>query len=165
MNLRRALIVAACLLPGAGTGIAAAQFQPPPQPQQEPPCVANFGKLRADAEKKAGAIKSASARRVPPREACQLFNVFLAAEAKMLKYAIDNSVWCGIPPQIIATLKQSHARTNEIRTKVCQVAAAPPPAAGPTLSDALNAPIIDSKDIKPGRGTFDTLTGTPLGNK
>jgi hypothetical protein len=163
MKLRRALFIAACLLPGAA-GTAAAQFQPPPQ-QQESPCIGDFTRLRNDAQKKASAIRSASAQKVAAREACQLFNAFSAAEAKMLKYAVANSVWCGIPPQIVEGIKQSHARTNEIRTKVCQAAAAPQRPAAPTLSDALNAPIIDSNEIKTGRGTFDTLTGTPLGNK
>jgi hypothetical protein len=164
MNSRRALFIAACMLPSA-VGTAAAQFPPPPQ-RQESPCIGDFTRLRDDVTKKASAIRSASARHVTAREACQLFNVFSAAEAKMLKYAVDNSVWCGIPPQIIEGIKQSHAKTTDIRTRVCQAAAAPQqqPAA-PTLSDALNAPTIDSKDIKTGRGTFDTLTGTPLGNK
>jgi hypothetical protein len=161
MTLRRAMLIAACLLPTA-VATAAAQFQPPPQ-QQEPPCIKDFGKLRDDAAKKAALIRTASDRHVPPREACQLFNAFSAAEAKMMKFAIDNSLWCGIPPQVIDSIKKSHARTNEIRTKVCQAAAQPQRPAAPTLSDALNAPIIDSKDIKTGRGTFDTLTGTPLG--
>jgi len=164
MSFRRALIIAACLLPGTA-GMAAAQFAPPGAPPQQPPCLAQFTKLRDDAAKKAGAIQSASARHAEPREACQLFNVFSAAEGKMLKFAVDNSVWCGIPPQVINTIKQQHAKTNEIRTKVCQIAAAPPRPSAPSLSDALNAPIIDSSDIKTGRGTFDTLTGTPLGNK
>ncbi|MGH6725338.1 MAG: hypothetical protein ACREB8_02175 [Pseudolabrys sp.] len=164
MNLRWALFIAACLLPGAAS-MAAAQFTPPAAPAQEPPCIKQFTKLRDDAAKKAGAIQRASARHAEPREACQLFNAFSAAEGKMLKFAVDNSVWCGIPPQIIGTIKQQHAKTNEIRTRVCQVAAAPPRPSAPSLSDALNAPIIDSSDIKTGRGTFDTLTGTPLGNK
>jgi len=162
MKLRRALFIAACLLPSA-IGTAAAQFQS--KPQQESPCIKDFGMLRDATAKKAAAIRSASEQHAPPREACQLFNAFLAAEGKMLKYAVDNSLWCGIPPQIIQGLKQSHAKANEIRTKVCQAAAAPQRPAGPTLSDALNAPIIDSTEIKTGRGTFDTLTGTPLGNK
>ncbi len=163
MNLRRALFIAACLLPSAA-GTAAAQF-PPPARQQEPPCIKEFGKLRDDAAKKASAIQAASARHAEPREACQLFNSFSAAESKMIKYAADNSVWCGIPPQVIQNLKQAHVRTTEIRTKVCQVAAAPPRPSAPSLSDALNAPIINSNDIKTGRGTYDTLTGTPLGSK
>ncbi len=162
MNLRRALLIAACLLPAAA-GTAWAQF--PPAPQQGPPCAAEFGKLRDDAAGKAAAIRTASSRHATPREACQLFTVFSAAEAKMLKYATDNSVWCGIPPQVVAALKQQHAKTGEIRSRVCQVAAAPPAPAAPTLSDALGAPVIDSNNIKTGRGTFDTLTGTPLGNK
>jgi hypothetical protein len=50
------------------------------------------------------------------------------------------------------------------RTNVCLMAAQPQRPAGPSLSDALGAPITDSSNIKTGRGTFDTLTGTPLGN-
>ena len=162
MNLRRALLIAACLLPGTVVA-AAAQF--PPQQQEEPACAQQFGVLRDDAAKKASAIRAASARKAPPAEACQLFNVFSAAEAKMLKYASDNAVWCGIPPQIIAGIKQQHAKTTEYRTRLCQAAAAPPRPAAPTLSDALTAPITDSNNIKTGGGTFDTLTGTPLGSK
>jgi len=164
MSLRRASCIAACLLPFAA-GTAAAQFPAPQAPQQEPPCATEFFKLRDTAGKKAEAIRAASQRHAPPQEACGLFNAFSAAEAKMLKYAIDNSVWCGIPPQIITQIKEQHAKSNEIRTKICQAAAAPPRPAGPTLSDALSAPITDSNNIKTGRGTFDTLTGTPLGNR
>ena len=163
MSSRRALLIAACLMPGA-IATAAAQFQPV-APQQEPPCVQDFMKLRDDAGKKAAAIRTASARKAPAQEACGLFNAFSAAEAKMMKYAEDNAVWCGIPPQVITGIKQQHAKTVEIRAKVCQAAAAPPRPAGPNLSDALSAPITDSKNIKTGRGTFDTLTGTPLGNR
>lgn len=163
MNLRRALLIAACLMPGA-IATAAAQVQPA-APQQEPPCVKEFMKLRDDAGKKAAAIRAANERKAQAKEACGLFTVFSAAEAKMMKYAEDNSVWCGIPPQIITGIKQQHAKTVEIRTKVCQAAAAPQRPAGPSLSDALTAPVTDSNNIKTGRGTFDTLTGTPLGNK
>ena len=164
MDLRRAMLIAVGLLPFAAVP-AAAQFQPA-APQQEPPCIQDFGKLRADAETKAKAIRAASERKATPKEACALFNVFSAAEAKMLKYAETNAVWCGIPPQIVQQMKQSHAHTTELRVRICKVAAAPPRAAGPTLSDALTAPVTDANNIKPGRGgTFDTLTGTPLGGR
>ena len=83
----------------------------------------------------------------------------------MAKYAEDNSVWCGIPPQVVTGIKQAHVKTLEIRTRVCQAAAQPARPAGPSLSDALTAPVTDSSNIKTGRGTFDTLTGTPLGNR
>lgn len=167
MNLRRAAVIAAfASVLAAAAAPAAAQFQPAPQGQQPPPCVKEFLRLRGIAEKKAAAIRAASERKAPPKEACKLFNSFSAAEAKMLKYATDNSVWCGIPAQVLSGIKKSHARTTELRTKVCRVAAAGPPRpAGPSLSDALVGNVPDSSNIKTGHGTFDTLTGTPLGRK
>jgi hypothetical protein len=167
MNLRRAVVIAAfasALLAAAAP--VAAQFQPAPQGQQPPACVKEFLRLRGIAEKRAAAIRAASERKAPPQEACKLFNSFSAAEAKMLKYATDNSVWCGIPPEVVTSLKNAHAKTNEMRTKICKVAAAGPPRPpGPSLSDALTGPVPDSSNIKTGHGTFDTLTGTPLGTK
>jgi len=161
MRLRRT-IFAACMV-SLLTGAAHAQFQGAPSPQQEPPCVQEFGKLRDDAEKKALAIKSANERKAPPREACGLFGAFLTAQSKMLKYATDNSVWCGIPPQVVDSIKQTVAKVSEIRTKVCQAASAPAQQSAPSLSDALTNPVPNSSNIKTGRGTFDTLTGSPIG--
>lgn len=134
----------------------------PPQQQQVPPCVAEFTKLRDDAQKKAQAIQRASQKKVPPKEACHLFNVFSAAEEKMLKYVVANKASCGVPEEVIKRIRSDHVRTGDIRTKVCQVAAAPPQPAGPTLSDTLTTPIPDAKNIRSGSGTFDTLTGNPL---
>jgi hypothetical protein len=138
-------------------------FGPPPQ-QQMPPCVAEFGKLRDDAAKKAQAIQRASQNKtkVPPKEACHLFTLFAGAEEKMLKYMVAQKTSCGIPDEVIKQIRGDHARTSEIRTKICQVAEAPPRPAGPSLSDTLTSPVPDSRNIRSG-GTFDTLTGTPLG--
>ncbi|HJS61217.1 MAG TPA: hypothetical protein VJ800_05635 [Pseudolabrys sp.] len=111
------------------------------------------------------AIRAAGERKASPREACQLFNAFVAAQSKMLKYATDNAAWCGIPNQVTASLKEGITKASEIRTKVCQAAAAPQRPAGPSLSDALSGPVPDSNNIKTGRGTFDTLTGNPLEKK
>jgi hypothetical protein len=165
MSLRRCLAVTACLLPLAG-GVARGQMMVQPAPQQMPPCLAEFAKLRDDVQKKASAIQKAGERKVPPKEACQLFKVFTAAEAKMLKYVTENATFCSIPPQVIEQIKTGHARSTEMRTRVCKVAEAPPRPAGPSLSDALTAPIPDSSNIKTDRGgTFDTLTGSPLSPK
>jgi hypothetical protein len=145
-------------------------FAPPPQrqvqqqPQQPPPCVAEFFKLRDAAQKKAEAIQKASERHATPKEACHLFTLFSAAEAKMLKYAVDNKSSCGVPDQIVTQIKSGHSRTNELKAKICKVAAAPPRPAGPSLSDALGAPIPSVNNVRSGHGgTFDTLTGNPLG--
>jgi hypothetical protein len=161
MSLRRAFF-AACMI-GLYAGTANAQFQPPAAQQQETPCVQEFFKLRDDAEKKGHAIKAANDRKATPKEACQLFGAFITAQTKMLKYATENTVWCGIPPQVVETIKQSVTKISEVRTRVCQAAAAPVQQTGPSLSDALSSPVPDSKNIKTGRGTFDTLTGSPLG--
>ena len=190
MNLHRAVCIAACMF-AATAAPAAAQspwpqqpqqppaaqspwqqpsaaqspWQQPPQQQQEPPCLKDFGKLRDDAQKKAGAIRTAGARKATAKEACALFNAFSAAEEKMLKYAIDNTTQCRIPREVVTTIRQGHAKTTEMRTRVCQAAAASMQQQSPSLSDALVVPVPDSKNIRTGRGTFDTLTGTPLGNK
>jgi hypothetical protein len=165
MSWRRTLLIAACMGSFAA-GQASAQMQPPPQQdqQQAPPCVQEFIKLRSDTEKKAIAIRNASARKASPKEACGLFNTYSVAEEKMLKYATDNTVWCGIPPQVVEQIKTSHIRTAELRTKICNAAAQAPMAPrGPSLSDALGSPVPDSNNIKTGRGTFDTLSGSALG--
>lgn len=162
MTLRRCLALAACLLPLA-SGAARAQMQVQPAPQQAPPCMVEFTKLRDDVQKKAAAIQKAGQKKVAPKEACQLFRVFTSAEAKMLKYVTENATFCGIPAQVIEQIKTGHARSTEMRTRICKVAEAPPRPPGPSLSDALTGPVPDSSNIKTGRGgTFDTLTGSPL---
>jgi hypothetical protein len=164
MNLRPALFIAACLMLAAARP-AAAQFQTAPMQQQQPPCLTQFTKLRDDARGKAARIEAAGkAKQKPsPQVACRLFNAFSAAEAKLVKYADENSVWCGIPKEVITNMKAQHTKTSEIRTRICRAAAAPPRPRGPSLSDALAAPVPNADNIKTGRGTYDTLTGTPLG--
>jgi hypothetical protein len=189
MDLRRALFIAACMA-GAACQPALAQFAPQqapaaavapwpgqqpqqaPWPQQQQPqqqqeiCVQDFGKLRDAAQKKANAIRTASEHKATAKEACGLFNSFSEAELKMIKFASDNLTKCGIPPEILTNLKKGHAHTTELRTSVCRAAEAPARPAGPSLSDALgSAAVPDASNIKTGRGTFDTLTGTPLGGK
>lgn len=122
-------------------------------------------KLRDAAQTRATAIRTASQRRIPPKEACGLFNAFSEAEVKMIKFATDNGPRCGIPPDIVKGLKQNHTKTVELQTRVCQAAASPQGPAAPSLSDALSAPVPNAGNIKTGRGTYDTLTGTPLGSK
>jgi hypothetical protein len=143
------------------------QFQQQQQQQQEPPCLKQFAKLRDDAGNKAAKIAALSKAKQKPsaQVACGLFNSFSSAEAKLIKYAVENQEWCGIPQQVVEQMKQSHARTNETRAKICQAAAAPARPRGPSLSEALGADVPNAGNIKTGHGTFDTLTGTPLGQR
>ena len=122
----------------------------------------NFPGIREDVEKSAAVIKAASARKASREEVCPLFKSFAVKEAKMISFLETNMKLCGVPPQIIPTMKKNHAQTLRIRDTVCSAAPAGP--AAPTLSDALGGPIIaDDQSAKlPGRGTFDTLTGNAL---
>ena len=181
MSLRQILFIAVA---AAMTGPAFAQVQPapagpnpfdkpaasnpfgnPPQQQGEPPCIKDFSKLRDDTEKHANQVVAAQKRKAPLPEACKLLSAFAASEEKLLKYAKANAASCGIPAQLIQQISAGYNNVSQARTRVCQMAAAPQAPAGPSLSDALGAPITDSQNIKTGRGTFDTLTGTPLGPK
>lgn len=181
MNLCRALFIAALALPiAAGPALAQAQprqaptnpfdqpaispFDQPPPQQGEPPCLKDFARLRDDAEKHATAVMAAQKNKVPLPEACRLLTLFSASQERFLVYAKKNQATCGIPPQLIQQITRGHDNVAKARTKVCQMAAQPQRPAGPSLSDALGAPITDSSNIRTGRGTFDTLTGTPLGN-
>jgi hypothetical protein len=165
--------------PSQGFGPAPSQgFSPPPgqgfsspapqqaQQSQEPPCFKEFSALRMETEKRGKAIQEASKHKVAPQEACRLFNSLVAAEVKFIKYIDKNEKWCGIPPQVPKQIKEGHAKVQQIRDRVCQVAAAGPPRpAGPSLSDALGTTRLpDSSNIRAGKGggTFDTLTGSPL---
>jgi len=144
---------------------ATAQAQGQAPAAQEPPCMKEFTVLRDETGKRAAAIRAASERKASPQEACGLFRNMVTAEAKFVKFAVDNGPWCGIPPQIIKQLQTNHQQTLKVRTQVCKVAAqGPARPAGPSLSDALGTPSTSSSNVRTGRGgTFDTLTGSPLG--
>jgi hypothetical protein len=139
---------------------------PPPAVNAFPPAgadqsiCATFPALRDAAEKGALAIRAAGERKAPRDQVCNLFKSFVAQEAKMVKFLVDNQATCGIPAQAITTVKGNHAKSLEIRKNVCNPAAV----VGPSLSDALGGPIIadDTSAKQPGRGTFDTLTGNAL---
>jgi hypothetical protein len=114
-------------------------------------------------QKSASVIKAASERKASREEVCPMFKAFAAKEAKLVGFLETNMKLCGVPPQIIKQVKGNHANTVRIRNNVCSTAPTGP-APGPTLSDALGGPIIadDESAKKPGRGTFDTLTGNVL---
>jgi hypothetical protein len=125
----------------------------------------DFVKLRADAEQKGAAIRSAQERKAERKEICTLIQRFAVAEGSMIKFLETNKLWCGVPDQAIKQAKANHAKTLKVRTAACDTNAIGqgPRPKQPTLSDALGTPSVDTPDnTKTGRGTFDTLTGSPL---
>ncbi len=174
--LGRALPLAALLVV---TGLAPAAAQMPPgmggapmgQPGmggapmgQEPPCMKDFMPLRAEAEKRAMAVRAAHDKQATPQEACKLIGLFADAEGKLVKFVEANGSWCGIPDQVAKQMKGNHEHTLQLRKQICTVAANPPRPAGPSLSDALDPSATAAAPAsRTGRGTFDTLTGSAIG--
>ena len=150
--------------PGARPG-PAASFGPGPGMGAGPrrDCMLEIKPLLTDAEEKGKAIKAAAATKKQP-VVCQAFRNLAAAEGKVIKYFEDHGAECGVPPDATKARKGNMAKIVEIRTKVCEAAAAPPRA--PSLSDALGTSriptISDAPKQKKGGSTFDTLTGNPL---
>ncbi|WP_371745162.1 hypothetical protein [Bradyrhizobium sp. U87765 SZCCT0109] len=150
--------------PGAAPMMGMPQQAAAPPPGGEE-CMKQFLPLRQDAEKKAGLIKAAGARKAPPAEACALIRNFSGAEVKMIKFIETNARRCGIPPEIGKQMQDGHANTEKMKTAVCNVAAqqsAGP--AGPSLADVLgtSSAIPEAREAKRGGATFETLTGNAL---
>jgi hypothetical protein len=153
--------------PSAPSGRPAASFGPggPGGGGSQRNCMAEVQPLLADAEEKGKAIQKAAATKQQP-VVCQAFRNLAAAEGKLIKYFDDHGKECGIPPDAVKARKGNMAKIVEIRTKVCDTAAAPAKRA-PSLSDALGTSRLPtvSSDVpteKRRNSTFDTLTGNPL---
>jgi hypothetical protein len=137
------------------------QGGPPPGAEE---CQKGFLPLRADAEAKAKLIQAAGKRKAPPQEACKLIGNFAQAEVKMIKFVETHAQKCGIPAQVGDQMKKGHVNTTQLQQRVCAAAAqgAAGPA-GPSLSEALGSTSLpESKPLKRGGSTFDTLNGNVL---
>ncbi len=128
------------------------------------PCMNEVTAVRAPVENSGKAVKAAIDGKKDPQEICNRLKIFTTAEAKFIKYLEDNASWCGFPPDAIAQVKQSHAHSLKLRGQACKVAAAPRALpTGPGLADALGSSRSAVPDTsKPGRGIFDTLSGSSL---
>ena len=153
--------------PGAGGGMpgfnTAPAAPPPQQPRGEPPCFAEFAPMKAEAEKRANALKAAMEKKVPREEACGYIKSFSASEAKLVKFVTANAQTCGIPPQAVAQMKTNHDKTLKAQTQVCSQNAGAPKPTGPGLSEALGTARGGTLDpLAPQSGGLDTLTGNVL---
>jgi len=112
------------------------------------------------------ALQAAGEKKAPAEELCKLFKAFLASEGKLLKGLQENGATCGAPPEVLKQVKEGHGKASEVGKKVCDAAAQGPRQAAPSLADALGAaPTVPDASAarKKGASTFDTLTGSPLG--
>lgn len=144
--------------PGAGPGGGGGGG-----PQNDPVCM-SFPAIGKELEDSLKAVNDAGQRKAPREEACPLFKNLSAKEVKTLKFLETNRNRCQIPPNFIKQLADRHTQIVKITKVVCSTGPQPGQAAAPSLSDALGGPTIadDASAAKPGRGTFDTLTGNAL---
>jgi len=77
----------------------------------------------------------------------------------------DVVVPCAVAPEVLKQVKAGHSKASQMSKQICDVAAQGSRQAGPSLSDALGTtPLVpDASTAKKGSSTFDTLTGSPLG--
>jgi hypothetical protein len=153
-------------MPGA-PGMPEAQGMPGSPfgaPQQgPPPACQQILTYRDDVAKHGQALQAAGKKKAPPEELCKLFKAFIAAETKFVKGLEDNSVTCGVPPDVIKQVKLGHSKASQTAKNVCDAAAQGPRPTGPSLSDALGTtPTVPNASTSRGQGTFDTLMGSPL---
>ena len=132
-----------------------------PQPQPAGQC-ANFPKLRDDAAQKANVVQETGKKHGDRAAMCAAVTRFFEAEQKVVKFLEDNKTACGVPNDAVQQAKVIHGNTQKFKDTVC--AEGPKPKI-PTLSDAITTTPVDTpKNTKTGPGTFNTLTGNPLGN-
>lgn len=133
-----------------------------------PPCMEEFTKLQSETDKRAKAAKAGGERKVKREEMCKLLQAFEGALGKWVKFVKANSSTCGIPSQVSDQLNKGHDNISKTAKQVCEGGAlggGPGKPPTPTLSDALGTTNIPTADTsrKAATGTFNTLTGTPLG--
>jgi hypothetical protein len=127
-----------------------------------PPCAVEFGKLREEVQKKGAAAKAAGERKAAREEMCKLVQSYSASEGKWLKFAEGGVAACGIPAEVVAQLKQVHARTEQARQNICSSGPAGGVQAAPSLSDALGTNRLQLDTKKTGANYLDTLTGNVI---
>jgi len=134
---------------------------PPAGTSQE--CVAQFSAHREEVQKRGSAARAGGDKKVTREEMCKLVTSYATAEAKWVKYTVDNQTRCGIPKDAVDQIKGVHAKTAEIRKQICAAGAQGGPPAAPSLSDALGTTRLPAETEKrKAGGTMDTLTGNAL---
>jgi len=122
---------------------------PWPPPVVRPSPCQELQKLGGEKQKYGVAIRRANERKASVQEACKLFEIFLAAEAKFIKGLEDNSRVCRVSSDFIKDVKERHAKASQVGKEVCNMAArglVVPMLLGPTMWEP---PRNDSR--KPGQ--------------
>src|SRR5262245_38046095 len=75
-----------------------------------PPVCQDLVRQRDEVARYGQAIQAASKKRANPAQLCKLLNAFTAAESRMLKTMEERRAACGVPPEVIAQVKEGHGK-------------------------------------------------------
>jgi hypothetical protein len=115
-----------------------------------PPACLQLMTLRDEYQKNGIALLAASKNKAEPAEACKLFKVFLASEAKFIQELTENSTTCGVPPQTLKQFQDGHGKASVVGKQVCE--AAERQLADPQRSTTFGRPFLfDGILPRPGR--------------
>jgi hypothetical protein len=136
---------------------------PPAAAQGAVDCQGSVNTFSAERDKAGKAIQAANKRKADLKTACGLFKNYVGVETRMLTFLKNAKVQCGVPDQFLKQLADSHVKSMQMSTKVCEAAAngggVRPPSAG--LSEALGVNTVGGAGEKPS-AVFDTLHGNVL---
>jgi hypothetical protein len=107
------------------------------EPRALPPVCQRLLATKDQVLKHSQAVQIATRKKAPLEEICKLFNVFLAAETRMVKDLEERRVTCGIPRALVAQVKAIHGKTSAMGKQLCDVTAQWPAARDPECVDTL----------------------------
>jgi hypothetical protein len=68
-------------------------------------------------------VQGAKGKQIDPNVFCARSQPLNAIETKMLAYMAKNKDWCQIPDEVVAQLKDAHAKTISFSGRACKAAA------------------------------------------
>jgi len=68
-------------------------------------------------------VGAAKGKQIDPNVFCAKSQPLNAIETKMLAYIAKNKDWCQIPDEVVAQLKDAHAKTVSFSGRACKAAA------------------------------------------
>lgn len=92
-------------------------------PPAKPPSCQQLLALRDEIQKHGQAIQKANQRRASVQEACRLFKAYLSAEMRFVKGIEEHGRTCGVPPELLKQVKESHTKASQTGKELCEAAA------------------------------------------
>jgi hypothetical protein len=111
--------------PGQAAAPGAPMVPMGPAGASQPPCFAEFLRLRSEVEKQGVAAKAANERHVQREEFCKLITALSVASSKWAKFTVSKGKDCGIPPDAVAQIKGQDEHLAGLKKQACSLGQRP----------------------------------------